>query len=762
MSSDTQTIQSASQAPYWDGVLRPYMPGARLNIPSDLLLHQEVTEDLDPVTYEVIRYSLLQLNFEHASLLCRLAISPAVMITRDMQTTLLTEDGDVPFMGPGLQYFATASSLIAKWTLEHRAANPGIRDGDMFICNDPYVGSPHQPDTCIAAPVFVDGRLFGWVTNTMHHLDLGGIKLGSTDEAAADIYHEGICLPPTMIMSGRRIRDDVVDLFARSSRLSPMVGMDLRASIAACGRARDQLSALIDKYGAGAVKAVMRGTMAAARQCFEERLAQIPDGRWVHRVYAETCRPGDDGIFRIQVGITKEGGRLRIDNRDTDPQAGSLNCGFGAFSGAVLAAITANLVSDLSGCYGGVYSNVDFELQPGLLNCAEFPAAVGPVGSRNAMLNINAAAVAVAKMMSCGTPEIRKRALGPNTTNFYGAICSGVTRANGPFTMFDADGMIGALGARDQEDGVDAGGHFWIPEGIGANVEHNEQGSPVVALYRRLVSGGAAGAGRFRGGRGVEVAYMMHGADAAVLSLYKNESIPKAQGLWGANPGSFGGMRVKTGAHVDAVLAAGRIPQDFSELDGVETPLPFSGGSHPPMTEGDVWTMTNPVAPGHGDPLLRAPDRVADDLAQGACLLETAESTYGVVFDSTGTPDAAATARKRAGIREIRLGYAPRRDFPVDDVAAMGRVGDALCHTAGAWSCRCGADLGRADSYKKLLVRRDTPGDKLGAGYVSPDPQMAARMSLREFFCPECGVRVEAELARADDSDLCDIELVTG
>jgi N-methylhydantoinase B len=734
------------------------MPGARLNIAPNLVLHNEVTDDLDPVTYEVIRYSLLQLNFEHASLLCRLAISPAVMITRDMQTTLLTEDGDVPFMGPGLQYFATASSLIAKWTLEHRAANPGIREGDMFICNDPYVGSPHQPDTCIAAPVFADGRLFGWVTNTMHHLDLGGIKLGSTDEAAEDIYHEGICLPPTMVMSGGQIRDDIVDLFARSSRMSPMVGMDLRASIAACGRARDQLSAVIAKYGAGAVKAVMRGTMVAARQCFEERLAQIPDGRWVHRVYAETCRPGDDGIFRIQVGVTKQGGRLVIDNRDTDPQAGSLNCGFGAFSGAVLAAVTANLVSDLSGCYGGVYSNVDFDLEPGLLNCAEFPAAVGPVGSRNAMLNIHAAGVAVAKMMSCGTPAMRARALGPNTTNFYGAICAGSTPTNGPFAMFDADGMIGALGARAGEDGVDAGGHFWIPEGIGANVEHNEQSSPVVALYRRLVSGGAAGAGRFRGGRGVEVGYMMHGADAAILSLYKNETIPKTQGLWGANPGSLGSMRVKTEAHVDAALAEGRIPQNFSELDGVETPLPYSGGTHPPMTQGDVWTMTNPVAPGHGDPLLRDPVRVAEDLTEAACSVDTAESTYGVVFDSAGMLDVAATAKQRAAIREHRLGYAPRRDFPADDAMDPGRVGDALCHTDGAWSCRCGAELGRAVSYKELLVRRETTGDRLGTSYASPDPQMAARMSLREFFCPDCGVRVEAEMARADDSDLCDIE----
>src|SRR5262245_17276651 len=111
---------------FWDGRARPYIAPDELSIDPSLRLHTETTATVDPITLEVVRYSLLHLNFEHASLLCRLAISPAVMVTRDMQTSLLTEVGELAFMGPGLQYFATASSLIVKWTLENRAASPGI------------------------------------------------------------------------------------------------------------------------------------------------------------------------------------------------------------------------------------------------------------------------------------------------------------------------------------------------------------------------------------------------------------------------------------------------------------------------------------------------------------------------------------------------------------------------------------------------------------------------------------------------------------
>src|ERR1700735_3332023 len=82
------------------------------------------------------------------------------MLTRDYQASVLTEDGDLVCLGPNLQYFSTSDTMTVKWTLENRSGNPGIRRGDMFLSNDPYVGAPHQPDTCVYAPLFIGGRGF--------------------------------------------------------------------------------------------------------------------------------------------------------------------------------------------------------------------------------------------------------------------------------------------------------------------------------------------------------------------------------------------------------------------------------------------------------------------------------------------------------------------------------------------------------------------------------------------------------------------------
>ncbi len=127
----------------WDGVQRGYIPGETLHIPGPLKLHTG-TADVDPVTFEVIRYSLMNTNLEHGQTIQRLAVSPVTMVTRDFQPSILSESGDLVFLGPYLQYFSNAQALTIKWILENRSENPGIEPGDMFVSNDPYVGTPHQ------------------------------------------------------------------------------------------------------------------------------------------------------------------------------------------------------------------------------------------------------------------------------------------------------------------------------------------------------------------------------------------------------------------------------------------------------------------------------------------------------------------------------------------------------------------------------------------------------------------------------------------
>ena len=136
--------------------------------------------DIDPITYEVVRHALWNVNEEHGATIQRLSGSPVAMYALDLNPSILTEDAEFVFFGPYMQYMSGVTDTQVKWTLEYRSDNPGIRPGDMFLANDPYNGGgTHLPDINVIAPVFIGKRIVAYVANIAHHADVGGMVPGS-------------------------------------------------------------------------------------------------------------------------------------------------------------------------------------------------------------------------------------------------------------------------------------------------------------------------------------------------------------------------------------------------------------------------------------------------------------------------------------------------------------------------------------------------------------------------------------------------------
>ena len=743
-------------AGFWDGVTHSYIPPVALRIGGDLQLHRDSQADIDPITHEVIRYALLHVNLEHSSLIQRLCVSPITMLTRDFQTSVLTEDGELVFLGPNLQYFSNSHSLTVKWTLEHRSENPGIAPGDIFLSNDPFVGAPHQPDTSLLAPVFVDGSLFCWVANSLHYSDVGGSMPGSFCIDAQDTWAEPMSWPPVKLVEGGRVRREIEELFARQSRLPHALLMDLHAALAAIGAAQRKIEALVERYGAGVVKAVMQRTLDASEAAFAARLAQIPDGRWSHRVFTEAAVPGDRGVYAYQINVTKSGGRLVVDNRGTDPQAGAINVTYAAFAGAVLAAITQQMSSELSGAYGGAYRLVEFRPEPGLLNCADFPAAVSPAGAYTTEMQLNAAGIVVAKMLACAEGDARELALGPCIPHFYGTIQGGADASGNVFIFPNTDGMMGSLGGMPSRDGVDVGGHYWIPDGIASNCEDLESQYPLLILSRRLLGAGADGAGRQRGGLGFVETTVPWGALAFQVALYSNESFTKGQGLFGGNPGSRASLRVRRETDVAEQLRAGVVPICVDDLAGEEQPAGFKAA---PLDMGpaDVWEWVSPTTAGYGDPLRRESAAVLHDTLALGLTEENAARVYGAVIRDGAVDEDATRELRRAARRERLNGVEP--DEPVDPPDGARRVGDILHVVDGRWWCH-GADLGLVSAnYRERCIVRERPARLIAPEFDAHDVEMADQIVFREYVCPVTGYRIDAELARTGEALLNDISL---
>lgn len=752
----------------WDGVQRGY---AALNfqIPDCLPLHEEVADQVDPVTFEVVRYSLMNTNIEHGETLQRLCVSPVSMITRDFQPSILTQDAELVFLGPYLQYFSNAQSLTIKWILENRAEDPGIEDGDVFVSNDPYVGSPHQPDTAVAVPIFVEGKLFAWVSNILHHSDVGGSVMGSFCVDATDLFLDPPAFPPFKIASRGKIRPDIEQMFLRQSRVPTTVHMDLRAAISANLVAASKITALVERYGADVVKAVMNRVIDAGEKVTADRLAKIPDGTWSHRIYAEAAHTGDTNTYAYELTVRKEGQDLYVDNRGTEPQTGSINVAYAGMVGAFLAAFTASLTSDLAGAYGGVYRRVHFDLEPGTLSCADFPAAVSPSGMYTMETLISLSGTVIAKMLATAAPEIAALAIGPAHPAFYALIAGGVKADGTPFIASDANNMIGSISASPAGDGIDYGGHFWIPEGQASNIEELELLWPMLFLYRRALPAGADGAGHFRGGRGFLESAIPWGVPGVGAAVYIDESFPKAVGTFGANPGSVGHFRLKHGADVLESFKKGTVPLDFDAIDGVSEAVAAKGPTLMVAADG-VWEWTGANAAGFGDPLTREISAIATDVAHGALDSAVAGRVYGVVVTADGVTDEAATGRRRRELLEGRLAAAtsPGDIRLLDAGTPMRALAGELAVARLADGSEVFATLtGRAvlgpttADPKNGCAVIDRPIREYADEYATDNTRAGWTVRYREYLCPVTGLRIDSEILRDGDDPMQTIALAS-
>src|SRR6266446_2956956 len=514
----------------FDGVRSGYVPPRVLKIAKKLKLHRKAKKDIDPVTFEVVRHALWNVNEEHGATIQRLSGSPVAMYALDLNPSILTEDAEFVYFGPYMQYMSGVTDTQVKWTLENRSDNPGIRDGDMFLANDPWVGAAHQMDVMLLCPVFWKGELFCWVTNCLHQYDIGGITPGSFCPSARDAFDEGILLPPIKIVEGNEIRRDIEEVYLRSSRKPSAVALDFRAQLAGNMTARDRILALISRYSAETVKGVMRKIIDDGERAFLKKLSRLPEGVWRDRTYIECCRPGDRSVHRVVLSLYKNKNRLVFENEGTDPQAGAINATYSGWRGAIMVALNELMCWEQYYAVGGALRHVEFNPTPGTLNCADFPASVSTAPVQCMEISLYPAYNVLSKMIY-PAPELRRDIMCIGGTSQWPAtIFRGIDQWGERYGYLLVDPIGGAIGAFSTGDGISTGGQSRTPICKLPNVEHTEQTFPLLFLYRKEVID-SGGAGKYRGGLSAESCFIPHRTEVITQdTLSSGNAIPTSPG----------------------------------------------------------------------------------------------------------------------------------------------------------------------------------------------------------------------------------------
>jgi len=730
------------------------------SLPTALPVHsvtQEQVDGLDPLTYEVVRHRLWSVTDEMGEALKRMSGSPIVTDANDFDFAISDELGQEVQVGLYNTMLVGAVDLAIYWTLRHRAVNPGIAEGDMFLCNDPWVGGGlHQNDVIVYQPVFHDGELFAWTSAIAHQPDLGGVGLGSFSPAAQDVFSESLPTPPVKVVRGGRLQRDVADLWVRRSRVPMLIGLDLRAKIGANNVGAERLHALIDQYGADTVKAVMKRMMSDAESRLRAKLTSLPDGSWSATGYQDQSHEGDRNLHKITVKTTKSGDHLTFDFTGTDPQAGVINCTYAGMRGGVMLALLPILAGDIPWSAGGLMRCFDLVTEEGTLNNATFPAAVsrGPIGP--AWLTGSLVAECLAQMLDRDL-ELGRNVQATCCGTWDTAVIAGLDERGeqpAPFLSIIMEPMAGGYGARPHADGIDTGGLFCIPMGRVPDVEMTEFLYPVLTLWRREVPD-SGGPGRHRGGLGASIAITPHGTSVpmGLVLASAGKAVAQNAGLCGGHPGNSGLDVVARRSRVAELLASGRMPAELDEVSDELEPGQNYASSY--LAPGEVFQMTWQGGGGYGDPLGRDPEAVAHDLRERKVTPDAAVGVYGVVV-ADGTVDAAATAVERDRLRSARKARSRPLGEPRGsvDVSGARRIDDNLVELSGGEvACgHCGQGLGEVERLGVALYE-GPPTDAGPQILATAADYVDAPVVFRQYCCPSCWTAIYSAVVPADHRD---------
>jgi N-methylhydantoinase B len=217
------------------------------------------------------------------------------------------------------------------------------------------------------------------------------------------------------------------------------------------------------------------------------------------------------------------------------------------------------------------------------------------------------------------------------------------------------------------------------------------------------------------------------------------------RGFGGGLPAGAGIFYTITATNVTEAFARGEIPTPAT-IEGERVDWPNKTGRMI-LREGEVFVTIGGGGGGLGDPLLRDPRAVAQDVVDGYVTADHAQRVYGVVLAAGNTIDDEATRSRRAEIRADRQQSGDREPSAPEIpgvVLGLERSDDG----EATWTCLCcSSELG-SGPWRELAASRETPvADLFGDYSMRVRAREEDRVVIREFFCPQCGTQLSADVA---------------
>ena len=540
------------------------------------------------IDYQIMWNRLIAVVEEQATTLIRTAFSTSVREAGDLSAGLFDRHGRMMAQAvtgtPG--HVNAMAESVSHFVRE--IGVPNIFEGDVYITNDPWLGTGHLHDITVVSPTFRDGAHIGFFACTAHVVDIGGRGFGPD---ANEVYEEGILIPIMKFAERGTVAQDLIRMVRANVREPDQVVGDMY-SLAACNEAGDRrLQTMMAEFGIADLDGLSAFVIDTSRKATHAAIAQVPDGTFANTMQVD----GYDDPVQMVVTLDVAGDRITADFAGTS--------GMSRFGVNVPEVYTRAYA-----CYG--------------LKCAIAPQVPNNAGSLEPFV-ITApegcilaakrpAPVSVRHVLGHLVPDVVLGALHqalPDTVPAEGASAlwnvqisarpsdpaSGLRSAE--VLMFNS----GGTGARPAHDGLSATA---FPSGVSTmSVEATEHVGPIT-VWRKDLREGSGGAGALRGGLGQTIEIEPRaGYDFYFNAMFDRVENP-ARGRNGGGNGARGQVTLADGT---------RLRSKGRQL----------------VKNGQRLRLQLPGGGGYGIVTDRDPALVAEDVRAGFVSDEQAQKDYG-------------------------------------------------------------------------------------------------------------------------------------
>jgi N-methylhydantoinase B len=548
---------------------------------------------VDPITVELLRNRIASLMEEMDYHFYRSGYSTIVRESRDFSCVIVDPNGRL-LVAPWMFFHSPVYFHLVQ-RIKDIYGIGDLADGDVFVTNHPYEGNmPHASDMGFLAPIFFDGTLVAFAATIAHKADIGGTVPGSTYGSATELYHEGMMLPPIRIHRAGKPIDDVMRLISANTRAPYVVLGDISGQIGVTRIGRKHMQEMCARFSVDTVLESMDAMIEASGKEFSAALKTIPDGFAEATGYLDHDGVDETTKVKLNVKITIKSGKLHFDFTGCDPQTqGPVNLRIAMVEACVYYCLIGLIDPNLR-YSDGIRDLVSFEFTPRSVLSAEPP--------RPCSSYMKCCLKLCDVILEAMDPLLPGRAIA-HSGGSGGSIIVAWKGDTKPKRGNQYEIFGSAYGAGVGSDGA-SGASVMLANLFAAPVEIIESEFPC-RIREYSLNTDSGGAGEFRGGLNFVREYEM--LEPAEIVYRADRSIELPSGIRGGMPGG---------------------PSRFVVNPGTPDEQQMPSSARMTFPKGTTFRVNGPGGGGYGDPKKRAPDALANDVAEGYVSEEAADKFY--------------------------------------------------------------------------------------------------------------------------------------